>query len=229
MKLGDRIKTYERTSRKYLMQNTPVMIRVDGKAFHTFTKNFDYPFDNTLMHAMDSSALNVMQQMQGCKAAYIQSDEATFLLTDYDNHDTQGWFDYNHSKMVSISASYMTAFFNDSLRRFGYNLPSAVFDSRAFNIPREDVANAFLWRAKDWQRNSLQMFTRKFFSHKELHGKNTEAMHEMLNRIGQNWANLPNRIKNGCFIINNRVHHNIKPTYIDISSALNGIKYIDNN
>jgi len=101
----------------------------------------------------------------------------------------------------------------------------AVFDSRAFSVPREDVCNAFLWRARDWKRNSLQMFARKFFLHKELHNKNTDDIHEMLHSIGENWMNLSNRIKNGCFIIRNDVYHDIKPTYENISRVVGGLIY----
>lgn len=224
MKLGDRIKSYERSAKRYLTPNVPVMIRVDGKAFHSFTKNFEYPFDETLMKAMDMSALMVLLNIQSCKAAYVQSDEATFLLTDYDTHDTQGWFDYNHSKMISISAAYMTAYFNEEIRIHKDDIPLAVFDSRAFSVPREDVCNAFLWRARDWKRNSLQMFARKFFSHKELNGKNTDNIHDMLHGIGENWASLPDRVKNGCFIIDSgefrEFRTDVQPTYEDISNII---------
>jgi len=169
------------------------------------------------MDVIDTSALMVSKQMQGFKAAFIQSDEVTFLLTDYETHETQGWFNYNHSKLVSLSAAYMTAYFNQILKERDIdNIPLAVFDSRAFSVPREDVCNAFLWRARDWKRNSLQMFARKFFSHKELHNKNTDDIHEMLHSIGENWTNLPNRIKNGCFIIGNVIYYDINPTYENI-------------
>ena len=196
--LGDRIKRYEAISRAKATPRMPLMIRVDGKAFHTFTKGMERPFDVRLTNAMVCAARDTAKEMQGFKAAYVQSDEVTFLLTDYDEITTQGWFDYNLSKIISISASIMSVSFNK-------HLPTdkcPVFDSRAFSIPKEDVINAFLWRAQDWERNSLQMYARAFFSHKELHKKNRADMHEMLHSIGKNWATDLDCIhKNGTFIL----------------------------
>jgi tRNA(His) 5'-end guanylyltransferase len=202
--LGDRMKRYERVSKSFLTPKMPVIIRVDGKAFHTFTKHFYKPFSSLLMGAMDDAAFRTALEMQGCKAVYVQSDEATFLLTDWENNETQGWFNYNHQKIISLSAAYMSVFFNDAIEEwFEYiNKPctvrSAVFDSRAFNVPREDVVNCFLWRMKDWHRNSIQMYARSVFSHKELHEKKLEDIHDMLHERGKNWAtDLTFREKNG--------------------------------
>lgn len=203
--LGDRMKRYERVSKGFLTSKMPVIIRVDGKAFHTFTKHFEKPFSKDLMEAMDAAAYSLAQKMQGCVACYVQSDEATFLLTDWENHETQGWFNYNHQKIVSLSAAYMSVFFNNVIDVFAEEdgnprgmLPSAVFDSRAFNVPREDVVNCFLWRMKDWHRNSIQMYARSVFSHKGLHGKTLTDIHDMLHENGMNWAtDLTPREKNG--------------------------------
>lgn len=196
--LGDRIKRYENVYRATATPRMPLMVRVDGRAFHTFTRGLSKPFDPGLMSAMVSAAVEVAKDMQGFKAAYIQSDEATFCITDYDSLETSGWFDYNTSKIVSISAALMTANFN----RFFYSDHLAVFDSRAFSIPKEDVVNAFLWRAMDWKRNSIQMYARAFFSHKQMHGKAQSDIHEMLHGIGKNWAtDLSDQEKNGTFIM----------------------------
>jgi len=223
MRLGDRIKRYESVSHYGLTIRTPAMIRVDGRAFHTFTKGLDKPFDKELMQAMVQSAMDVASDMQGFKVAYIQSDEATFCITDYDDLNTQGWFDYDISKIVSISAALMSVSF---MRNFSYKVKDRpVFDSRVFNVPVNDVVNAFLWRAKDWERNSLQMYSRSFFSHKELHGKNREAMHEMLHQIGKNWAtDTTDQERNGSFLIStdNGIIQDcsIQPKYEDIKNAI---------
>lgn len=221
MNLADRIKRYESVSHYGLTARTPVMIRVDGRAFHSFTKGMARPFDNCLMDAMTHAAFSVANDMQGFKAAYIQSDEATFCITDYDKLDTQGWFDYDLQKIVSISAALMTTHFS----RYIVSKKTSVFDSRAFNIPSSDVVNAFVWRARDWGRNSLQMYCRSHFSHKQLHGKCRADMHEMLHGIGRNWAtDLKPREKNGTFlritedgIISNST---IEPTYADINNSI---------
>jgi tRNA(His) 5'-end guanylyltransferase len=206
--LGNRMKNYENVSRYYLTQRTPVLLRLDGRAFHTFTRNFDKPFDEVLIKSMVEAACAVARDMQGFKLGYIQSDEASFLITDYDNVDTQGWFDYNLSKMISLSASVMTANFNEQIRdrTMGQRNTIATFDSRAFNVPEMDIANYFLWRSKDWSRNSLQMYARAFFSHKQLDNKRREDMHEMLYSIGKNWATgISPQKRNGTFIRKNDV------------------------
>lgn len=194
--LGDRIKDYENITRHYLVKKMPVVIRVDGKSFHTLTKNFDKPYDMAFIDAMQQCAVNVAQKMMGFKVGYVASDEVTFILTDYDRIETQAWFGNNLNKLVSISAAMMTAEF--------CNYYNGIFDSRAFNVPKEDVLNVLLWRAKDWQRNSLRMFAGAHFSHKELQGKNSVDMHEMLHTIGLNWTTDIHPIcKNGTFLFKN--------------------------
>ena len=220
--LGDRMKCYEKASRPFLTKRTPVILRIDGKAFHTFTRGCDKPFDAKLIRAMKLSAVMVANNIQGFKLAYIQSDEASFLITDYDDIATQGWFNYNLSKMVSISASIMTASFNHVWG--GDRL--AYFDSRAFNIPEMDIKNYFLWRQKDWERNSLQMYCRSFFSHGELHGKNKEDMHNMLHGIGKNWTtDCLDCQKNGSFLVGKMVEErtNIMPNYQSISDVVDEV------
>jgi len=145
-------------------------------------------------------------------------------LTDYDKLETQGWFGYELPKLISISASLMTAHFNDIS-----TLPKLVtFDSRAFSLPREEVVNMFLWRARDWKRNSLSMYCRSFFSHKELHKKKEEDMHEMLHSIGKNWStDLSKREKNGTFLIKSfekiETIDYIEPSYESIKSVIGNL------
>ena len=216
--LGDRIKGYEKTFSHKYMKRMPLMVRVDGRAFHTFTKGMVKPFDMSMMYAMINAATDVAKDMQGFKVAYIQSDEATFCLTDYDEFETQGWFDYKINKVVSISASTMSVAFN----RYYPNKQYPIFDSRAFSLPKEEVVNAFLWRAKDWERNSLQMYCRAHFSHKELHKKNHEMMHEMLHEKGLNWTtDLSDMKRNGTFLINSAngicTSYDIKPNFQEMN------------
>jgi len=212
--LGNRMKDYENVSRNYLTKRTPVIVRVDGRAFHTLTRKCEKPFDGRLIKSMVAAATRVAQDMQGFKLAYVQSDEASFLITDYDDVNTQGWFDYNLSKIISLSSSIMSVEFNNnfSYGKLGY------FDSRAFNIPEKDIANYFLWRSKDWARNSLQMYCREFFSHKELNYIRKEGMHELLHGVGKNWAtDLTPQERNGTFIYKGGVSMeelcDVKPKY----------------
>jgi len=196
--LGDRMKkNYEDRYRFYLTRRVPVIIRPDGRAFHTLTKNCEKPFDRQFCNRMDYVAIKLMEGMQGAKCAYVQSDEISILLTDFDTLTTDAWFNYNVQKMASVSAGMASALFT---RVMEDDDNIATFDSRVFNVPKEEVANYFVWRQKDWIRNSVSMLALSYYSHKELHKKNQKDMHEMLHIKGVNWADIRQRYKNGCFI-----------------------------
>lgn len=229
--IGDRMKEfYENRYRFYLTRRTPVIIRVDGRSFHSYSKGFEKPFDEQLIRSMVQSAYETAKEMQGFKLAYVQSDEASFLLTDYDDLQTDAWFGYNKSKIETITSSTFSVHFNGSIKDYlentnRLNRKKAVFDARSFNIPKEEVVNYFLWRAKDWERNSLQMYCRNFFSDKEMQNKSREDQHELLFSIGKNWTNdLSDIEKNGTFLVNTEsgLHSNIttKPNYEDIARLL---------
>jgi tRNA(His) 5'-end guanylyltransferase len=223
--LGDRMKTnYENPCRFYLTRRTPVVIRVDGRAFHTFTRNFPKPFSVKFADAMILAAMQVAGEAQGFKLGYVQSDEASFVLTDYDELQTQPWFGYNKSKIESVSASIMTAAFARAMRLTGIT-ELAMFDARAFNIPEAEVVNYFLWRAKDWARNSVSMYARAHFSHAELHGKSCSDMHEMLHGVGRNWAfDLMDAEKNGTFILSDTTRDDVLPHYEFINELWESVK-----
>lgn len=211
--LGDRVKRYESAYNHRLTPRTPVVIRVDGRAFHTYTKNMERPFDIAMTNRMINTAIQTSRDMQGFKLGYVQSDEATFLLTDDDDLGTQGWFAYELNKVVSLAASIFTMRFN-----LLNPMPHATFDARAFNVPPDDVPNVFVWRQRDWERNSLQMLARAHFSHKELEGKGRRDMHDMLHEKGVNWAtDLTSREKNGTFILHDRSLNHDRADYYTIS------------
>lgn len=195
--IGNRMKNnYENRSRYYLTRRTPVIMRLDGRAFHTLTRNCEKPFDLKFSEIMNDTALHLCNNIQGVKCAYIQSDEISILLTDFDKLTTDAWFDYNIQKMTSISASLAFTYFS-------INFSLGIFDSRVFNIPKEEACNYFIWRQQDWTRNSLQMLSQSIFSHKELQNKNQQNMHDMLYSKGVNWNNLSSIWKNGTFIFKN--------------------------
>ena len=186
---------YENRYRFKLTRRIPIIIRLDGKSFHTVTKNFEKPFSNIFHQQMCNTARTLLKEIQGAKLAYIQSDEISILITDFDTIETDAWFDYNLQKICSISASIASVKFSVDLNITG------LFDCRVFNIPKEEVNNYFIWRQIDWIRNSLQMYTRNFYSHKECRSKKKADMHEMLYAKGKNWAtDLGPRWKNGTTI-----------------------------
>lgn len=198
--IGDRMKhNYENRSRYYLNRRTPVILRIDGKCFHKYTKYFDKPFDETLSRSMVSAMKKLCKEIQGAKLAYQQSDEVSILITDFDTLSTEAWFDYNLQKISSVAASIFTGSFNFSIKIQSKLIieEAAFFDCRVFNIPKEEVVNYFVWRQLDWERNSLQMLARSHFSHKECENKNSAQLHEMLHTVGKNWAKLDPKWKNG--------------------------------
>ena len=212
--LGSRMKeNYENRSKNKLLRRTPVIIRLDGKAFHTFTKGFDRPFDQTLIKVMQMTTKDLVKNIQGCKLGYTQSDEISLLLTDYDKLDSQAWFDYNLQKIISISSSMATLYFNRNLRLLGVDeskLDLAMFDSRAFNIPKEEVCNYFIWRQQDCSKNSITMLAQSKFSHKELQGKNGKIKQDMLmDNFGINWNDCTTSEKRGTCVKNGEIDLNI--------------------
>jgi tRNA(His) guanylyltransferase len=199
--LGTRMKEqYEMRTRTFLPRRTYTIIRLDGKAFHTFTRGMERPYDQRFMNAMDYTAMHLCIDIQGCVMGYVQSDEISLLLTDFDKITTNAWFDGQVQKMVSVSASMATAFFNEYIN---HDVPRtehkrAFFDARVFTIPDHvEVENYFIWRQKDAVRNSLAMHAQSLYSHKELHGKSQADMHDMIHAKGENWNNLPDGFKRG--------------------------------
>ena len=223
--LGDRMKSYEVIDRKFLIPKLDTVIRLDGKAFHTYTKQFERPFDNVLIDAMDETAKYLCETIQGAKFAYVQSDEISIYISDQDSFEQQAWYNGNIQKIVSVAASIATAKFNhimfinkmkeitsmsDSMTPH-YNLSDfedkivnvelAKFDARVFQLPnKEEVINCFVWRQQDAIRNSISAVAQNKFSHKELHKKSTKDMLAMLIDKNDSWDNYDLGMKHGRFI-----------------------------
>lgn len=205
--LSTRMKRYEASSKILLSRRSYVILRIDGAHFHTYTKGFDKPFDENIIAAMQSATQYVCEQAQGCKLGYVQSDEASFLLTDFDELTTDAWFDNQLQKLVSVSASLFTAEFNrymDFTRDMIKGIPEklATFDARAFTLPDNvEVMNYFLWRIKDAERNSLAGLCQANYSHKELMNKNAAQQQELLFQKGINWNDVDEYHKRGTLIV----------------------------
>jgi tRNA(His) 5'-end guanylyltransferase len=198
------MKRYEATSKILLSRRSYVIVRVDGAHFHTYTKGFNKPFDEDIIAAMQFATKYVCEHAQGCKIGYFQSDEASFLLTDFDDITTDAWYDNQLQKLVSVAASLFTAAFNNYMgeeRDISAN-SLATFDGRAFVLPDHiEVMNYFLWRIKDAERNSLAGLCQANYSHKELMGKNASQQQELLFQKGINWNDVDERLKRGIMLI----------------------------
>lgn len=236
--LGKRMKEfYEQVPKTRLVRRMPVAIRIDGKAFHTFTRGFQKPFDKVLMQSMQETTKYLCENVQGCVFGYTQSDEITLILVDYKELDTSAWFDYEVQKLCSISASMATMAFNkffyqEVLEWYNKMKPTtladeqivvsqaqvykkaaekgAMFDARCFNIPKEEVTNLIYWRQLDAARNSVQMVGQANFSHKELQNKSCNMIQDMLHeQKGINWNDFPVDCKRGAAVIKKKIGTNI--------------------
>jgi len=248
--LGTRMKNFfESRTKTKLIRKCPVVLRLDGKTFSTFTKGFKRPFDEDLIDMMNKTALFLCKEIQGAKMAYVQSDEISILVTDFDKEDTQAWFDYSGQKMTSVSASFATSEFNKELLKYYIKKESsdseliekmidgsvkfANFDSRAFSVPREvDLIDYFVWRMKDAEKNSISMLAQSMFSHKTLDGVSGRDKIEMCKDRGTDWNELPSSQRLGRIISRKtewkETEHRIKDEKFDEGTAKteDGINYV---
>ena len=231
--LGNRMKEYyENIQKTKLMRRCPVILRIDGKAFHTFVRGFQKPFDEILIRSMQETMKYLCENIQGCVLGYTQSDEVTLVLIDYKKFTSSAWFDYEVQKMCSIAASMATMAFNrafaKNVKEFIYNNgenyevnseeyklcevykraveKGAMFDCRCFNIPKEEVTNCIYWRQLDATRNSIQMVGQANFSHKELQNKSCNDIQDMLiTQKSINWNDFPTYQKRGSCCVRNHM------------------------
>ena len=224
--LSEKMKRFESENITKLKPKTPVIIRLDGKAFHTFTRGLTKPFDKDLSDIMQYTAMKLAEEIQNVKFIYSQSDEISILLTDWDNPNTDTWYGYRVQKMTSVSASVATLAFNEKIERLTSEYWSkmmskyipweeeklykerydiwkskkfkALFDSRAFNLDLDEVSNYFLYRYKDAKRNSAQALAQSEFSQKQLVNVSCPEMIEMVKeKTGIDYNDLPSVQKVG--------------------------------
>lgn len=195
--LGDRMKAYEMSSRTLLPVRLPVIIRIDGKAFHTYTKGCQKPWDDNLSEAMNQTAIALCSSIQGAQMAYVQSDEISVLIHSYKRFNSGAWFDNQVQKMVSVAAGIASATFTVESQRIWGSIKPAIFDARVFVLPEADVCNYFLWRQQDATRNSIQMLARSLYSHKELNNKNSLELKRLIQAKGKDWDLEPSKYRYG--------------------------------
>ena len=243
--LSDRMKCYENVTRNYLTRRAPVIIRVDGKAFHSFTRGFKKPFDGIFVKSMQETMKYLCENIQGCVLGYTQSDEITLVIIDYEKIESCAWFDNNIQKMASISASMATLAFNKYFSANVYKYiedykkehqlifieednkyyntlidaikKGAMFDSRVFTLPKEEVINCVIWRQQDATRNSINSVGQANFSHKQLQNKSCNDVQDMLmSEKGINWNDYTTTLKRGscCIKMPQKINDGTKQEYI---------------
>ena len=182
------MKALEHDQRQVLSARSHTLIRLDGMAFHTYTRTLERPFDAAFAAEMDAVAAAVAAEAAGCVLAYVQSHETSLTLTDFAGPGTQPWFGGVAAKMVSVTAALASVVLAE--RRPGTRRP--LFDSRAFTLPtRDDVAAYFTWRQRDCVKNSVAMAGQSRYSHASLRGVHTDAVRERLRADGHPWEELP--------------------------------------
>lgn len=232
--IGMRMKGYEEVSKGRLIRRMPVAIRIDGKAFHTFTRGMKKPFDEVLIKSIQETMKYLCENIQNCVIGYAQSDEITLIMVDYKELNTSAWFDNEIQKICSISASMTTMAFNRAFEKnvamFMYENEldgekyrtkkpelyrlldiyiaaknkGAMFDSRCFNVPKEEVTNLIYWRQLDATRNSIQMVAQANFSHKELQHQSCNMLqNKLLTEKDINWNDFPTTYKRGSCCVRN--------------------------
>lgn len=221
--LGDRIKNYESIYSHKCIPFLPVIARLDGKAFHTWTHDLERPFDKRLVDLFVETTKWLVEETQP-RVGYTQSDEIT-LIWYSDDIESQIFFDGKINKMISVLASMTAAKFNKLVEEtknysspridpkcIAYfkpnseggckHRPLAFFDCRVFQVPNlDEAANVLVWRELDATRNSIQMAAQSQFSHKQLQNKNTSELQEMLfSEKGINWNDYPDFFKRGTYV-----------------------------
>jgi tRNA(His) 5'-end guanylyltransferase len=190
------MKRYERTFSSSLPRRSYTLIRLDGVGFRNYLRNSEKPFDMSFVGDMDRTALRLAEAIQGTRLAYVQSDEISLLVTDFDTTQTEPWYGGVTQKLVSVSASLAGSYFS-RLRQHVHGLP--YFDSRVWSMSDEvEVANYFVWRQRDAVRNSILMLGQHYFSQAQLKGRSTNEVQEMLwSQEGVNWNETPDGVKRG--------------------------------
>lgn len=203
--IGDRMKSYEIRQRTKLLTRIPYVVRVDGKSFHTFTKDLKTPYDERFIELMNLAMKFTAFEMTGVTAAYRQSDEISFVFYEPDYEKTH-WLGGRVQKLASVVASLVSVNFNKHMHRY---LPdkmseTPVFDGRAFQLPdRTEACNYLVWRALDAKRNSINMLARSHYSQSKLNGVSQDELLEMIKKKGRPWKDHPEQFTQGTYMIQN--------------------------
>lgn len=199
--LGDRMKFYENTNIHRAIPYLPLVVRLDGCHFHTFTRKCDKPFDADLIYLMDATTAFLMDETNAV-FGYTQSDEISLCLHS-DSINSQIYFDGKLQKIMSVLAAKASTYFNTLLEDLNLYIKFgsvAHFDCRCFNVPTKiEAVNHFVWREEDAVRNSIQALAQSLYSHRELHGKSCNELQEMTFQKGYNWNDLSPRMRRGVY------------------------------
>lgn len=208
--LKGKMEYYKSLADYKLLPNSFVIAHIDGRSFSKkVKKRFKLPFDDEFMNLMDDTAAYVCKQVQGCKLAYVQSDEISLII--YDGYESgSSFFGYRLCKMQSIIASLATCYFNQKFIEMLFNKgckPEEIFtarnlfqfDCKCFNVPNYNDAFAWIkYRQNDCIKNSRQQAAQTYLPHKELLKKTAEEQVALLGeKKGIDWNMYPEGCKYG--------------------------------
>lgn len=208
--LGDKHKKYESLTEQRLMSGCPVVIRLDGRSFHTFTKGMKRPFDERLSKAMIDTTIDLVKQTSA-DIGYCQSDEISLAFSNTDP-DKDFMFGGRIQKIVSVVASIASVKFNRIIQETISERANMqpVFDARVFQYPTLTLAaETFLWRETDATRNSLTMAASSLYTHREMQGAGFVKKHNMLHEKGVNWNDYPVFFKRGTYVGPRKIFKNL--------------------
>lgn len=201
---GDRMKAYEAETEIRLDVHKPVCVRIDGRSFSTFTKGMKKPFDEEMSEVMVKTASTILEKTHAV-IAYTQSDEIS-LIYQAEEEGSDIIFSGRVQKMASVLASLAASAFMWHLRSSSARLAGRIsdmphFDARVWQVPtEEEAANVLLWRWKDARRNAILSLGQSAFSAKQIHGKTTLQILDMLTEKGINFDTYPPFFKSGTFL-----------------------------
>lgn len=196
--LGDSFKAIEAVTETTLPPGWPTVARLDGRAFHTFTRGLDRPFDHRIVALMRDTATHLVEKFHAA-AAYVQSDEISLVWPR-----TPELFGYRVQKLVSVLAGAASARFCSGLAE---HLPCRVgayphFDCRVFQLADVGVVDSYLaWREADAVRNSVQAVAQSLFSARELHGRGVSELLKMIPTRGRSWHDYPDELRRGSYLV----------------------------
>lgn len=210
-----RMKEYERRfTEQDCLPMVPMICRIDGKCFHTFTRGLERPYDLRLSNLMVDTAKFLLNETHAV-CAYTQSDEIS-LCWFTGRVDAEAYFGGKTHKINSVCASMATAYFNSRLPDVIPDKGMALFDARTWDVPNEvEAVNYFVWREQDATRNSISMAAQSVYSSGQLFGKDCSEMQEMLFQKGINWNDYPAFFKRGTFVRKRVVERPFTPEEVE--------------
>ena len=180
------MKEYEIYSDLRVPVNSKIIIRLDGRSFHSFAQNMELkkPYDDNFCRVMVNVSKELFEEFSPL-FIYSFSDEISILL---DKIPFNGRIEKINSVMASFTSSSFTL-------NYGVKFPKAVaFDSRVIPITDDKIYDYFKWRQDEAWRNCVNGYGIHFLKSKysssqaneKINGLGLSDIHEMLFQNGIN-------------------------------------------